>query len=155
MIKKEKMTVYTSIDYLKFTAVRCVKSVEQNYLALKYKVLNHIFLFQYASCHKPRDRDALSQMSQDSGTSADSREPSFVAAGDIRRRLSENINAPKSTFKVNHILWLVLIIILSFLTAFRRGSLIYFFRTLKALCSYDKIRINRLHWHNNNKKNLK
>lgn len=41
-------------------------------------------------------------MSQDSGTSADSREPSFVAAGDIRRRLSENINAPKSTFKVNH-----------------------------------------------------
>ncbi|KFM69447.1 Phosphatidylinositol 4-kinase beta, partial [Stegodyphus mimosarum] len=54
---------------------------------------------QYASCQKPKDRDALSQMSQDSGTSADSREPSFVAAGDIRRRLSENINAPKSTFK--------------------------------------------------------
>lgn len=54
---------------------------------------------QYASCQKPRDRDALSQMSQDSGTSADSREPNFVAAGDIRRRLSENINAPKSTFK--------------------------------------------------------
>ncbi|XP_054719481.1 phosphatidylinositol 4-kinase beta-like isoform X2 [Uloborus diversus] len=54
---------------------------------------------QYASCQKPKDRDALSQMSQDSGTSADSREPNFVAAGDIRRRLSENINAPKSTFK--------------------------------------------------------
>uniref|UniRef100_A0A2L2Y9S4 Phosphatidylinositol 4-kinase beta n=2 Tax=Parasteatoda tepidariorum TaxID=114398 RepID=A0A2L2Y9S4_PARTP len=51
---------------------------------------------QYASCTKPKDRDALSQMSQDSGTSG---EPTFVAAGDIRRRLSENINAPKSTFK--------------------------------------------------------
>ncbi|KAG8197688.1 hypothetical protein JTE90_001612 [Oedothorax gibbosus] len=51
---------------------------------------------QYASCLKPKDRDALSEMSQDSGTSG---EPTFVAAGDIRRRLSENINAPKSTFK--------------------------------------------------------
>lgn len=70
------------------------------------------FLFQYASCHKPRDRDALSQMSQDSGTSADSREPSFVAAGDIRRRLSENINAPKSTFKVRHVLQLFLLMFL-------------------------------------------
>ncbi|GFY34114.1 phosphatidylinositol 4-kinase beta [Trichonephila clavipes] len=54
---------------------------------------------QYAACLKPKDRDALSEMSQDSGTSADSREPSYVAAGEIRRRLSENINAPKSTFK--------------------------------------------------------
>ncbi|GIY91094.1 phosphatidylinositol 4-kinase beta [Caerostris darwini] len=54
---------------------------------------------QYAACLKPKDRDALSEMSQDSGTSADSREPAYVAAGEIRRRLSENINAPKSTFK--------------------------------------------------------
>ncbi|CAL1297193.1 unnamed protein product [Larinioides sclopetarius] len=54
---------------------------------------------QYASRLKPKDRDALSEMSQDSGTSADSREPAYVAAGEIRRRLSENINAPKSTFK--------------------------------------------------------
>ncbi|GBN87665.1 Phosphatidylinositol 4-kinase beta [Araneus ventricosus] len=54
---------------------------------------------QYAAGLKPKDRDALSEMSQDSGTSADSREPAYVAAGEIRRRLSENINAPKSTFK--------------------------------------------------------
>ncbi|XP_055941151.1 phosphatidylinositol 4-kinase beta-like [Argiope bruennichi] len=54
---------------------------------------------QYAARLKPKDRDALSEMSQDSGTSADSREPAYVAAGEIRRRLSENINAPKSTFK--------------------------------------------------------
>lgn len=66
----------------------------------KWPSFLQIINFQYASCQKPRDRDALSQMSQDSGTSADSREPNFVAAGDIRRRLSENINAPKSTFKV-------------------------------------------------------
>lgn len=40
--------------------------------------------------------DTISQMSQDS---CDSREPVFVAAVDIRRRLSESLNIPKSTFK--------------------------------------------------------
>jgi phosphatidylinositol 4-kinase len=35
-------------------------------------------------------------MSQDS---SDSREPVFVAAVDIRRRLSESLHVPKSTFK--------------------------------------------------------
>lgn len=54
---------------------------------------------QYISHRKSVDRDALSQVSQDSGTSADSREPVFVAAGDIRRRLSESLNAPKTSFK--------------------------------------------------------
>lgn len=54
---------------------------------------------QYVACHRSLDRDTLSQHSQDSGTSADSREPVFVAAGDIRRRLSESMNVPKTTFK--------------------------------------------------------
>jgi len=45
---------------------------------------------------KKRDRDTISQMSIDS---CDSREPVFVAAVDIRRRLSESLNAPKSTFQ--------------------------------------------------------
>lgn len=38
-------------------------------------------------------------MSQDSATSGDSRDPVFIAAGDIRRRLSENMHTPKSTFQ--------------------------------------------------------
>ncbi|XP_022254569.1 phosphatidylinositol 4-kinase beta-like [Limulus polyphemus] len=53
---------------------------------------------QYLRCHKTRDRDTLSQFSQDSGTSAD-RDPVFIGAGDIRRRLSEIFNIPKTTFK--------------------------------------------------------
>ncbi|UYV80199.1 PI4KB [Cordylochernes scorpioides] len=44
-------------------------------------------------CHRQPDRDTISQ---DSGTSAD---PVFVAAGDIRRRLSESINIPLTSFK--------------------------------------------------------
>ena len=42
---------------------------------------------------KLKDRDTISQMSVDS---TDSREPVFVAAIDIRRRLSESINGPKT-----------------------------------------------------------
>lgn len=45
---------------------------------------------------KKCDRDTISQMSIDS---CDSREPVFVSAIDIRRRLSESHNAPKSTFQ--------------------------------------------------------
>ena len=41
------------------------------------------------------DRDTISQFSQES---SDSREPVFIAAGDIRRRLSESIHDSKSTF---------------------------------------------------------
>jgi len=41
-----------------------------------------------------RDRDTISQMSMDS---TDSREPVFVAAGDIRRRLSECVARTAST----------------------------------------------------------
>lgn len=48
---------------------------------------------QYQTVRKIKDRDTISQMSAES---TDSREPVFVAAGDIRRRLSESINAPKA-----------------------------------------------------------
>lgn len=50
-------------------------------------------------CRIPKDRDTISQMSQDSTTSADSKEPVYIAAGDIRRRLTENFDAPTSAFK--------------------------------------------------------
>jgi hypothetical protein len=46
--------------------------------------------------------DTLSQFSVDSATSVDTRDqPLYVAAGDIRRRLSENLAAPKKKFDVN------------------------------------------------------
>ena len=48
---------------------------------------------QYQTLRKIKDRDTISQMSMDS---TDSREPIFVAAIDIRRRLSESINGPKT-----------------------------------------------------------
>ncbi len=53
---------------------------------------------QYQTRKKLKERDTISQMSIDS---CDSREPVFVVAGDIRRRLSESINAPnaKNGFK--------------------------------------------------------
>ncbi|KAG1706180.1 Phosphatidylinositol 4-kinase beta [Nymphon striatum] len=54
---------------------------------------------QYMIRNKIRDRDTLSQMSQDSGTSVESREPVFIAAGDIRKRLTESIDCPKTAFK--------------------------------------------------------
>ncbi|XP_050409200.1 phosphatidylinositol 4-kinase beta [Patella vulgata] len=48
---------------------------------------------------KCRPSDTISQMSTESSTSADSKEPVYIAAGDIRRRLSENITAPKGKFE--------------------------------------------------------
>ncbi|KAG8036373.1 hypothetical protein G9C98_003695 [Cotesia typhae] len=51
---------------------------------------------QYLQLRKPRDRDTISQLSQDS---SDSREPVFVP-GDIKRRLSELAATPNATF--NH-----------------------------------------------------
>jgi len=45
--------------------------------------------------------DTLSQISLESATSLDSKDmPLYVAAGDIRRRLSENIAVPKRKFDV-------------------------------------------------------
>ncbi|OXU19336.1 hypothetical protein TSAR_004804 [Trichomalopsis sarcophagae] len=51
---------------------------------------------QYLQLRKAKDRDTISQVSQDS---SDSREPVFVP-GDIKRRLNEMASAPKATF--NH-----------------------------------------------------
>ncbi|XP_066953270.1 phosphatidylinositol 4-kinase beta isoform X1 [Macrobrachium rosenbergii] len=51
---------------------------------------------QYCQLKKPRDRDTISMMSLDS---CDSRELSARGAADIRRRLSETVNAPKTGFK--------------------------------------------------------
>ncbi|KOC64057.1 Phosphatidylinositol 4-kinase beta [Habropoda laboriosa] len=51
---------------------------------------------QYLQLRKPKDRDTISQLSQES---SDSKEPIFVP-GDIKRRLSEMAAAPSATF--NH-----------------------------------------------------
>jgi len=45
--------------------------------------------------------DSLSQFSMESTTSLDSREPQFIAAGDIRKRLSDTVAMPKKTFNVS------------------------------------------------------
>lgn len=58
--------------------------------------LTLIFCLQYLCLRKPKDRDTISQLSQES---SDSREPIFVP-GDIKRRLSEMAAAPSTTF--NH-----------------------------------------------------
>ncbi|XP_062578903.1 phosphatidylinositol 4-kinase beta-like [Saccostrea cucullata] len=48
---------------------------------------------------KTRSVDTLSQFSVESTTSADSKDPVYIAAGDIRKRLSEHFTAPKSKFE--------------------------------------------------------
>jgi hypothetical protein len=46
--------------------------------------------------------DTISQFSIESTTSIDSKEPVYIAAGDIRRRLSENFTQPgKTKFEVS------------------------------------------------------
>ncbi|XP_074656032.1 phosphatidylinositol 4-kinase beta-like isoform X2 [Tubulanus polymorphus] len=48
---------------------------------------------------KNRGCDTISQFSTESSTSADSKDPVYIAAGDIRRRLSESLAAPKTKFE--------------------------------------------------------
>jgi phosphatidylinositol 4-kinase len=48
---------------------------------------------------KSKSSDTISQFSMESYTSGDSKEPVYIAAGDIRRRLSENFAAPKKKFE--------------------------------------------------------
>ena len=38
-------------------------------------------------------------------TSTDSKEPVYIAAGDIRRRLAESLKAPSTTFKVRRMVF--------------------------------------------------
>lgn len=49
--------------------------------------------------NRSKSSDTISQFSTESSTSADSKDPVYIAAGDIRRRLSENIAAPKGKFE--------------------------------------------------------
>jgi len=44
--------------------------------------------------------DTISQFSMESTASADSKEPVYFAAMDIRKRLTENVVAPKTKFQV-------------------------------------------------------
>lgn len=55
--------------------------------------------FQASGVRKGFSSDTMSQMSMDSATSGESKDPVFIAAGDIRRRLTENINQPTKNFK--------------------------------------------------------
>lgn len=45
--------------------------------------------------------DTMSQMSVDSSTSSESKDPIYFAASDIRRRLTENVEPPKKKFEVS------------------------------------------------------
>ncbi|XP_013384891.1 phosphatidylinositol 4-kinase beta [Lingula anatina] len=54
-------------------------------------------ILQFAA--RSRSSDTLSQFSMESSNSVDSKEPVYIAAGDIRRRLTENIAAPKTKFE--------------------------------------------------------
>ncbi|XP_071804197.1 phosphatidylinositol 4-kinase beta-like [Asterias amurensis] len=53
--------------------------------------------YQYSK--KNGSSDTISQMSHDSITSTDSREPVYIAAGDVRRRLTDYLTAPSTYFK--------------------------------------------------------
>ena len=57
--------------------------------------------------------DSLSQFSLESNASADGKEtPLYIAAGDIRRRLMENLTVPKKKFEVRWLIdWLINILI--------------------------------------------
>lgn len=62
------------------------------------------YSLQFKTSCKESDKDSISQLSQDSSNSAanDDRSNSvFVAAGEIRRRLSESVSAPKKTFTLD------------------------------------------------------
>ncbi|XP_063951176.1 phosphatidylinositol 4-kinase beta-like [Lytechinus pictus] len=57
-------------------------------------------LQQYSSySKKSSSSDTISQFSHESVTSTDSKEPVYIAAGDIRRRLAESMTTPSTTFK--------------------------------------------------------
>jgi len=59
-----------------------------------------VVYFQFNISLKMRPSDTISQFSIESSTSGDSKDPVYIAAGDIRRRLSENMSAPKGKFEV-------------------------------------------------------
>ncbi|XP_070534523.1 phosphatidylinositol 4-kinase beta-like isoform X2 [Ptychodera flava] len=54
-------------------------------------------ILQYPQYQKSISSDSMSQVSHDSSTS--DKEPVYIAAGDIRRRLSEHLHEPSKSFK--------------------------------------------------------
>lgn len=56
-------------------------------------------LQQYQYCNRSSSSDSISQFSHDSTASSDSRDPVYIHAGDIRRRLTEYLTKPTSAFK--------------------------------------------------------
>ncbi|XP_014779200.1 phosphatidylinositol 4-kinase beta isoform X2 [Octopus bimaculoides] len=56
-------------------------------------------ILQAMYSNRSKSSDTISQFSAESSTSADSKDPVYIAAADIRRRLSENIAAPKGKFE--------------------------------------------------------
>ncbi|XP_052763699.1 phosphatidylinositol 4-kinase beta-like [Mya arenaria] len=56
-------------------------------------------ILQIQMSMRSKSSDTISQFSIESSTSGDSKDPVYIAAGDIRRRLSENISAPKGKFE--------------------------------------------------------
>ena len=71
---------------------------------MEWNVLHSYLVLQQFSM-KSKSSDTISQFSMESYTSADSKDPVYIAAGDIRRRLSENLAVPKTKFEVN--LWML------------------------------------------------
>ena len=63
-------------------------------------ILLFVYLQLHLSMKSIKSCDSISQFSIESSTSGDSKDPVYIAAGDIRRRLSENISAPKGKFEV-------------------------------------------------------
>ncbi|OAD59503.1 Phosphatidylinositol 4-kinase beta [Eufriesea mexicana] len=69
---------------------------QQNIPLIRQTPVKNISPYSYLQLRKPKDRDTISQLSQES---SDSKEPIFVP-GDIKRRLSEMAATPSATF--NH-----------------------------------------------------
>ena len=67
-------------------------------------LLHYFISFQQFTIKSCRSTDCISQFSVDSYTSVDSKDPVYIAAGDIRRRLSQNMAPKKSKFEVHRIL---------------------------------------------------
>jgi len=77
--------------------------------------------------------DSLSQFSMESTTSADSREPQFVAAGDIRKRLTDSIAMPKKKFNV-------CIVLSPYLLLISLMRIFFYVILITPVCSFEILR---------------
>ena len=64
-------------------------------------ICTFLYVLQQFTMKPCYSTDCISQFSVDSYTSVDSKDPVYIAAGDIRRRLSENMAPTKSKFEVS------------------------------------------------------